>query len=250
MPWRDKRTPYRVLVSEIMLQQTTVSTVTSRYRDFLRRFPSFRRLSEASVAEVVAAWKGLGYNRRALALRECARRVTTDYHGRLPRSAEELARLPGIGAATAAAVLVYAFNIPRAYVEANIRRVFLHFFFPGRTGVPDSAILPLVESTMDRRNPRDWFYALMDYGAFLARSPDRLAATASRRSSRHRRQAAFEGSLRQLRGRILDVLIHEREATRSGIRRQVGPDSRLPEALDQLVAEGFLRRSAGRYSFR
>ena len=251
MPWRNNRTPYRVLVSEIMLQQTTVAMVTPRYMAFVRKFPSFRRLAAASVAEVVAAWKGLGYNRRALALRECARLVTERHAGRLPRSAEELVKLPGVGPATAAAVVVYAFDVPHAFVEANIRRVFLHFFFPRRTAVPDSVLLPLVEQSMDRRRPREWFYALMDYGTFLARGADRSAATASRRSSRYRRQAAFEGSLRQLRGKVLDVLISEREATEARVKTLLGSDPRLEEALAQLVSEGFIRRGAGgRYSFR
>jgi A/G-specific adenine glycosylase len=234
-----------------MLQQTTVAMVTPRYRAFLRRFPSFRRLAESSVREVITAWKGLGYNRRALALRECARRVTREHHGRLPRSVQDLVKLPGVGKATAAAVIVYAFNVPQAFVEANVRRVFLHFFLPGRRAVADSEILPLVERTMDRRNPRDWFYALMDYGAFLARGgADASAAAASRRSSRYRRQAPFEGSVRQLRGRVLSLLIRHGSRTHSQIRNELGSDGRLDDALQQLVSEGFLRHAAGRYSFR
>ncbi len=225
--------------------------VTPRYRAFLKRFPSFRRLAEASVAEVITAWKGLGYNRRALALLECARVITRQYHGRLPRSVETLVRLPGIGPATAAAIVVYAFNTPHTFIETNVRRVFLHFFFPARTGVPDSEILPIVEKTMDRRNPRDWFYALMDYGAFLAKgSEGEQAARSARRSARYRRQSSFEGSVRQLRGRILSVLIRGGHRTRSQIEKEVGPDQRLPAALEQLEAEGFLRRTRSQYRLR
>jgi A/G-specific adenine glycosylase len=251
MPWRTHRSPYRVFVSEIMLQQTTVTTVTPRYGAFLKKFPSFRRLAESSVQEVIAAWKGLGYNRRALALRESARIITGTHQGRLPRSFDELVALPGVGRATAAAVIVYAFNIPQAFIEANIRRVFLHFFFPGRIRVSDDAILPLVEQAMDRENPRDWFYALMDYGAFLAAGrAGSLGARASQRSSRYRRQAAFEGSLRQLRGRVLAVLIERRQAARAQMEKELGGDERLGEALDQLVKEGFLKLEKGRYSFK
>ncbi len=168
MPWRFSPSPYRVLVSEIMLQQTGISRVMAKYGAFLRAFPSLRRLAQASVADVLAAWKGLGYNRRALALLKTARIICENHRGRVPRSLDELVALPGIGQATASAVLVYAFNMPVAFIETNVRRVFLHFFFPGETQVSDARILPLVESTMDRENPREWFYALMDYGTMLA----------------------------------------------------------------------------------
>jgi A/G-specific adenine glycosylase len=234
-----------------MLQQTTVAMVTPRFKVFMKQFPSFRRLSEATVQDVIAAWKGLGYNRRALALLESARTITRERHGRLPRSVDGLIELPGVGRATAAAVIVYAFDLPQAFIEANIRRVFLHFFFPGRGGVPDTDILPLVEQTMDKENPRDWFYALMDYGAFLAAgSAGKPGARASQRSSRYRRQAAFEGSIRQLRGRVLSVLIARLQATRAQIEKEIGSEERLPEALSQLVKEGFLKLERGRYSFR
>jgi A/G-specific adenine glycosylase len=250
MPWRVTRTPYRVFVSEIMLQQTSVTRVTARYSSFLRVFPSFRTLASSSVQEVISAWKGLGYNRRALALRESARQITTDFHGRLPRTVEQLVRLPGVGHATAAAVIVYTFNIPVVFIETNIRRVFLHAFFPDKENVPDSVILPLVEKTMDRENPRDWFYALMDYGTALAAERAGRQRDPNRRSSRYRVQSPFKGSLRQLRGRVLSVIIQKKTVTFPELEKALNADSRISEALRQLEQEGFLRLSRGRYAFR
>ena len=246
MPWRVNRTPYRVFVSEIMLQQTSVARVTPKYGEFLRAFPSFRKLASANVQEVITAWKGLGYNRRALALRESARQITADHHGRLPRSVDELVRLPGVGRATASAVIVYAFDEPCVFMETNIRRVFLHHFFPDQENVPDSRIVPLVEETLDRERPREWYYALMDYGTALAAGRQ----NPNLRSSGYKVQSRFEGSMRQLRGRILSALMERQDVTARQIVSRLGADARLREALSQLVAEGFLRVRGGRYSFR
>jgi A/G-specific adenine glycosylase len=194
----------------------------------------------------MSEWKGLGYNRRALALRESARRVISEFRGKLPRTVDELTRLPGVGHATASAVIVYAFNIPLVFIETNIRRVFLHFCFPDQEKVPDALLAPLVEKTLDRRNPREWYYALMDYGAALPAGRQ----NPNRRSSRYRVQSRFEGSLRQLRGRILAFIMEKKSVTHRQIEADTGADPRLAQALEQLEKEGFLRASAGRYSFK
>jgi A/G-specific adenine glycosylase len=247
MPWRTNRSPYRVFVSEIMLQQTGIARVQAQYAGFLRRFPSFRALAKGRVEDVLAAWKGLGYNRRALALRQSALIISSAHGGRLPRTVESLVQLPGVGPATASAILVYAFDMPVAFIETNVRRVFLHCFFPEEDGVPDSRILPLVEETMDRLRPREWFYALMDYGAMLSKG----MPNPNRRSAHYKRQSAFEGSVRQMRGMVLKALLTLKRATQSQIAEAIGTDDdRLPEALQQLVAEGFLSLRKGLYYFR
>ena len=247
MPWRNTRVPYRILVSEVMLQQTGVERVMTKYAEFIRAFPGFRALAQAGVAEVLAAWKGLGYNRRALALREAARIVVETYHGRMPRTVETLIELPGIGRATASAVLVYSFNLALPFIETNVRRVFIHFFFPRSRQVTDAMLMPLVEGALDRDNPREWYYALMDYGAMLGKT----AVNANTRSARYRKQARFEGSIRQLRGKILAAILERGPVTEAQIARESGEvDERLSRALTQLVAEGFLRRQGRRYSFR
>ncbi len=247
MPWRQTRIPYRVLVSEVMLQQTGVGRVIPKYREFLRSFPSMRSLAESSVEEVLSAWKGLGYNRRALSLREAARIIRDAHGGRLPRTVDQLSALPGIGRATASSILVFSFDVPLVFMETNIRRVFIHFFFPKARKVTDAEILPLIEKTLDRKNPREWYYALMDYGALLrgaVRNPNL-------RSASYTRQAPFEGSLRQLRGRVLEAMLSLRAAGMKDIEKALPEsDPRVRRALDQLVAEGFLREKSGRYFFR
>jgi len=247
MPWRRTTVPYRILVSEIMLQQTSVPRVLSKYREFLRVFPSLTALARSEVQEVLAAWKGLGYNRRALALRDAARLLREKHAGRIPRTVDQLASLPGLGRATASSVLVFSFNVPIPFIETNIRRVFIHFFFPRSRNVPDSRLLPLVEKTMDRKNPREWYYALMDYGAYLRSA----GANSNLRSTVYVRQSPFEGSFRQLRGRVLDAMLTLGKATRAEIRATLEkPDERVGDALRQLVAEGFLTKKADRYVFR
>ncbi len=272
MPWRGTRAPYRILVSEIMLQQTPVGRVTAKYAEFLRAFPTVRALAAASVREVMAAWNGLGYNRRALALKEIAGIVVSEHHGRLPRTLEELLALPGIGRATACAILVYAFNRPVAFIETNIRRVFLHFFFPGRKNVADARIMPLAQKTLDASNPREWHYALTDYGAMFGKG----GQNPNRRSAHYQRQPSFEGSVRQLRGRVLAAMVELGSATVTQIVRRIGEmarrspatvhrgvpapprpfatsrgaDTRLADVLEQLAAEGFLVRRGARYCVR
>ena len=238
LPWRNTRNPYRILVSEIMLQQTQVSRVLLYYPTFLKRFPDFRALHRAPMREVLAAWQGLGYNRRALALKKIAEAVISRHGGKLPRDRESLLALPGIGQSTAGAVLAFAYHIPAPFIETNIRRVFLHFFFPNGKKVGDNAIFPLVEQTADRKNLREWYYALMDYGAMLAR----VAGGNPNRKSRHYKvQSKFNGSNRQLRGRILKLLIAEGLLALPAIARLVGKSNlQIVQVLAQLQKEGFI----------
>jgi A/G-specific adenine glycosylase len=163
LPWRHTTEPYRILVSEIMLQQTQVERVKERYEDFITQFPDFGALASTTTAEVLKAWQGLGYNRRALALRQTAIRVVEDFNGILPNNEKNLRSLPGIGPYTAAAVLAFAFNQPIPLIETNIRRVFIHCFFQDSSQVSDREILQLVGDTLDRENPREWYNALMVY---------------------------------------------------------------------------------------
>ncbi len=203
LPWRRALTPYRVLVSEVMLQQTQVPRVSTAFRAFIRAFPTFRALASAKPSDVLKVWQGLGYNRRALLLRRCAQQVTKAYRGRLPADFGALRALPGVGPYTAGAVLVFAFDRPWPLLETNIRRTYLHHFFPGKAGIGDDELMPLIERTMDRAHPRRWFSALMDYGTWLTT----WVPNPNRRSRHYVRQARFEGSDRQLRGRILRAML-------------------------------------------
>lgn len=243
--WRRTRNPYGILVSEIMLQQTQTKRVAGKYEQFLAAFPDFRALAEAPLQKVMAAWQGLGYNRRALSLKRTAAMVMERHGGRLPSSAEALAELPGIGKATASAILAFAFNRPSVFIETNIRTVFIHFFFPDRQNVTDREILPLVEGTLDRRNPRRWYSALMDYGVMLKRS----GQNPSRRSGHHRRQSPFEGSNRQVRGRIIRALVAHPGLTQTDLVRIAGSGPEIiAENLALLENEGLIRRRRRRFS--
>jgi A/G-specific adenine glycosylase len=189
MPWRVSRDPYHIVVSEIMLQQTQVGRVLSKYEQFISTFPDFDSVSKAPLQEILKVWQGLGYNRRAIALQKICQLVVTEYGGELPNCVETLQTLPGIGPATAGAICAFAFNQPTVFIETNIRRVFIHFFFPNRNGVKDKEILPLVERTLDIRSPRTWYHALMDYGAMLKKEEH----NPNRRSAHYTRQAPFQG---------------------------------------------------------
>ncbi len=211
MPWRETRDPYRILVSEFMLQQTQVERVMGKFGGFIDRFPDFRTLASAQLADVLSEWQGLGYNRRARGLHETAHAVIERFEGTLPSSPDILETFPGIGHTTARAIAAFAFGIPSAFIETNIRRVYIHFFFGGHDRVSDRDILPIADAALDRENPRDWHYALMDYGVMLGKT----IPNPNTRSTRHRRQSPFEGSLRQVRGAVVRLLAHMGGQTRS-----------------------------------
>ncbi len=147
LPWRQTTNPYRILVSEMMLQQTQVDRVKEKYREFLKVFPVPKKLAEASPAEVLAVWKGLGYNRRALYLKRAAEMIMHDFAGRFPRKVLDIQKFPGVGPYTARAVAVFAFNQPCTFIETNIRRVFLHFFFADKENVSDTELIPCIEKS-------------------------------------------------------------------------------------------------------
>jgi A/G-specific adenine glycosylase len=239
MPWRETRNPYRILVSELMLQQTQVPRVLAKYREFIARFPDAAALAKAPLRSVLTVWQGLGYNRRALALQQIARIVVERHKGKVPSSVDALVKLPGIGKATASAILAFAFNQPVAFIETNIRTVFIHFFFSDRDAVSDEEILPLVTQTLDVDNPREWYYALMDYGAFLKKT----SANAGRKSRHYHKQSPFDGSNRQVRGRIVRYLIKEGKSTEEAMVKQISLNAKpVRSALRDLVQEGIITR--------
>ncbi|MCA1959214.1 MAG: A/G-specific adenine glycosylase [Desulfomonile sp.] len=240
LPWRRTNDPYRILVSEIMLQQTQVERVLQKYDAFVERFPRFETLAAASLRDVLAAWQGLGYNRRAMALHQTAQRVVAEFGGNLPDSVETLKTLPGIGGATAGALVAFAFHKPSVFVETNIRRVFIYFFFRGENRVADRQIFPLVEQTLDRSRVRIWYYALMDHGAMLKTAE----GNPNRRSAHYHRQSSFLGSDRQIRGLILRGLIENHSLSEDALVAAVGKSpARVKAMISQLVQEGFLSRT-------
>ena len=239
LPWRETSDPYAILVSEVMLQQTQVTRVCNYYGRFLARFPDPDSLAAAPLGAVLELWSGLGYNRRALALQRAAGAVVREHGGVIPADRDALLRLPGVGPATAGALLAFAFARPAVFIETNIRRVFLHQYFPAATTVPDAALLPLVARTLDRRQPRRWYYALMDWGAALGQQ---RAGNPNRRSAHYSRQSPFAGSRRELRGRVLRLLAERRCLTFAELQDRCA-DDRLAAVVAELAAEQFLTRA-------
>jgi len=243
LPWRKTTDPYCILVSEVMLQQTQVDRVAPRYLSFLERFPDFVSLASATPSEVLREWQGLGYNRRALSLQAAARQVVESHGGVLPEDKRSLMSLPGIGSYTASAIRAFAFNQPDAFIETNIREVFIHHFFPEAESVTDAEIMPLVEMAVDRENPRRWYQALMDYGVKLKQQ-----GNASRRSAHHRPQSRFSGSRRQARGEILRLLLASGRLSLEALRESSDIwDTRYEDALKAMLQEGVVREHSGEY---
>jgi A/G-specific adenine glycosylase len=244
LPWRETEDPYHILVSEIMLQQTQVERVISKYGAFIAAFPDFQSLAQAPLQEILEVWQGLGYNRRAIALKKIAELVVTTYNGTLPSHPDELKKLPGIGRYTAAAIATFAFHQPTVVIETNIRTVFIHFFFHDQDNIKDTEILPLVEQTLDTAQPRIWYYALMDYGAMLKQQHP----NPSRRSAHYHKQTPFHGSNRELRGMILRTLTRESTMSERELVQTLTMDSeRVRGTLVQLQDEGFIEKSGNRY---
>ena len=335
LPWRRTRDPYGIWISEVMLQQTQVVRVETRWPAWLERFPSVDALAAAAPSDVLDEWQGMGYNRRALALHRAAQMVVDEFGGEFPREARELMRLPGVGPATAQGIRSFAFDLPGVYLETNVRTVFLHHFFPDIEAVPDKELVPLVEAAcpaapgvgaagavgaaacmgsnamgaagavactgsnatveagafLDRApaadplgltanapvggfagdpgpyaepedaddTPRAWYYALLDYGAYLKKT----LPNPSRRSSGYTRQSKFEGSRRQKRAHIVRMLLAARDSDPAGItleeavsgvnkleaaagREAVATDL-IASILADLEREGFCTRTTDRW---
>lgn len=237
LPWREDPSPYKVLVSELMLQQTQVTRVIPKFDAFMYTCPSFASLAEEPLGEVLALWSGLGYNRRAKFLHQTAQTVVRDFAGQLPSTRAELIKLPGIGKNTAGAILAYAYEQPVVFVETNIRTVYFHHFYPDASElVTDKQIENLVAQTIDKEHPREWYWALMDYGTHLKKTAGgRLAS-----SKHYTRQSPLKGSPREMRGRILKALVGG-ELQRDTLRERVEGDQRFEPALAALMVEGFVQ---------
>ena len=246
LPWRTTTDPYHVLVSEVMLQQTQVERVINKYRAFLEACPDLSSLAAAPLPVLLRLWQGMGYNRRALALRALACRVVKEYDGSLPADRDTLMTLPGIGPYTSGAIMAFAFNKPVVFMDTNIRRVFIHEFFQTSESIHDNELLPLVQQTLDVRHPREWYNALMDYGATLKQKQ----GNPNKRSAHYARQSSFENSNRQVRGRILKEILQAappltvaRIAEATGMERE-----RVERNLGDLEKEGFIIKRGRRYS--
>lgn len=244
LPWRKSHDPYRVLVSEVMLQQTQVERVIPYFEAWVKEFPNVRALATAPLSKVLRAWQGLGYNRRAKMLHQASKAVVKEYNGVFPKTPEALEELPGIGPYTARAVAAFAYNQDVVFIETNIRTVVTHHFFARKKQVKDSDLLPFLEKALPKGKSREWYSALMDYGAHLKRTGVRLNA----RAKGYKKQKTFEGSDRQARGAILKALVRGPKESRLLI-DLFGPERRgqLRNALASLTKEGMIELKQGKF---
>lgn len=255
LPWRQTSDPYKILVSELMLQQTQVNRVIPKYLDFIETFPSVQTLATANLSQVLSLWQGLGYNRRAQFLWQLAQKITRYSHATqnqlFPTTQEELQQLPGIGPYTASAIMTFAFNQPTIVIETNIRTVFLYHFFPSNNDsqkISDTQLVKLISDCLPQTNPKEWYWALMDYGSYLKK----VLPNPSRKSKHHTKQSKFKGSLRQVRGEIIRLLvqqINERKNlgfSKKELRHKItGNKLHFEAALQQLLDEKIIVVNAG-----
>jgi len=247
-PWRDTDDPYRIFVSELMLQQTQTERVLKKYGPFVETFGSFAELAAAPLTSVLQMWSGLGYNRRALGLKESATIIHTDYRDQVPSETADLLRLPMVGPATAGSLQAFVHNIPSVFIETNIRRVIIHFFFREREEVRDREVMEYTAALLDAENPRHWYYALMDYGVYLKYA----VPNPNRKSAHYQRQAPFENSNRQIRGALLSLLLRNGQMSTRQIREELTrfEPNRIEKCLRHLEDEGFLAAEGESYRIK
>jgi A/G-specific adenine glycosylase len=254
LAWRKNTSDYYVVVSEIMLQQTQVDRVIPFFNNWIEQFPNWQALASASQVSVLRHWKGLGYNSRALRLHKLAKIIVSEYSSQLPADLQILEKLPGIGPYTAGAIMAFVYNKPVVMIETNIRRVFLYHFFQGIDSVHDRDILELLQQSLPAKNIRQWYWALMDYGSYLGRE---LKINGKKFNpniiSRHyTKQSKFTGSDRQIRGKILEILLSEKTHTITftmlykKLLDLTDSRDRIDSILQDLIQEGFIGIKGGR----
>ena len=234
------------MVTEIMLQQTQVSRVSEIFPQFIKKFPSISSLARASREEVLQAWQGLGYNRRALYIHRSAQKIIEDYKNNVPHNQSILQTLPGIGPNTAASICAFAFNQPVVFIETNIRSVFIHHFFKDAKKIPDNEILPLIQKSLSIKNPREWYWALMDYGSMLKKQGE----NPSKKSQHYTIQKKFKDSNREVRGNILKMLLRgKKKMSQANFAQELHKTVKeLKKPLTQLCKEGFIQQNGQYYT--
>lgn len=229
-----------------MLQQTQVERVIPFYKKFIKQFPTAKKLAAAPLSGVLKAWQGLGYNRRAKMLQQAAKKLACAPSFRTRFNlVKRLGALPGVGPYTACAIAAFAFNKNIVFVETNIRTAIIHHFFMGKKKVSDIAIEKVLVKVLPKDRAREWYSALMDYGAHLKRS----GISHNARSTKHTKQSKFSGSLREARGAILRELAL-RGTTPSRLIGLLGDSRRaqMRAALRALWEEGLLEKAGENYT--
>ena len=247
MEWRRTRDPYRILVSEIMLQQTQVDRVRKKYVQFLKEFPTISTLAHAPLGDVLCVWSGLGYNRRAKYLHQCAKEVMKTYGGKFPNDEVSLKKLPGIGISTSAALRAFSFRADAPMIDTNIRRILVRVFFPER--IPsDRELYEFAKMLIPLGEGRMWNYAMLDVGATecTARNHSRTCPFGKLHGAvgdfiHKKPQKKFVNSRRFYRGKILRLLAIEKTTTHAVLQRLLGKKhSEFEEILNDLKTEGLI----------
>lgn len=257
LPWRNTDNPYRILVSEVMLQQTQVSRVIPKYEEFLEQFPTAQELADAPLSDVLTLWSGLGYNRRAKYLKQAAEKVVDTYDGRFPRDPQELQELPGVGPYTANAVASFAFNNGGPVFDTNVRRVMYRFY--GKA--PDNELETFHKSIFPPERSRRWNNAIMELGAEVCIDgtprcgdcPWRPSCTAWKKQDFEtpevQTQSTFKGSWRFYRSKLLHLLMEEDAMTREKIvdALELPEEYDLDELIEELLEEDMIAEQDGTY---
>ena len=230
LPWRKTTDPYKILVSEIMLQQTQVDRVIPKYLAWIKHFPNLKTLAKASTKDLLQYWSGLGYNSRALRLQKLAQEVIKNHNGKLPEDENVLIKLPGIGPYTARSVLIFAHNKNMGTVDTNIRRIFIHEFKLDES-FKDQNLLEFAHDITPKNQSCDWHNALMDYGATYLTSKKTGIRPVSR-------QSKFKGSKRMYRGKILKLLLQGNK-TISQLNKECNKD--VKDIINELKGEGMVK---------
>jgi A/G-specific adenine glycosylase len=250
LAWRKTSDPYRIMISEVMLQQTQVPRVIEKYQEFLDVFPTIESLAKSDLTSVLRVWSGMGYNRRGKFLRDAAITIIEKHNAQMPRDAISLRALPGIGSYTASAILIFAFNTLDTMIETNIRSAFIHFFCVKSdlmqknisAKIQDRELLPLIAQAAEGQDPRTWHWALMDYGSYLKK----LHPNPSRKSAHYTKQSKFEGSLRQVRGAIL----RELHGGSASVKSLPFEKERIESALSGLMRDGMIKKDKEKGKWR
>jgi A/G-specific adenine glycosylase len=233
LPWRLKREPYQIFVSEIMSQQTQISRVVPKFETWMKNFPTVESLAAASVSEVLRYWSGLGYNRRALNLKKTAEIIVKNFAGKFPITEKELLLLPGIGKYTARAILCFAYNQQVAVVDTNIRKILVtQFGFDGN----EKELYLAAEQLLPKDKAYEWNQALMDYAAAVLKKEKILIP----------RQSKFIGSHRYYRGQVLKYLLEHKKIELKKLGAVIKKDYSAPDKIWleklvlELIEEGFI----------
>lgn len=239
LPWRKTTDPYRILVSEFMLQQTQVSRVLSYYRQWINRWPTVNAIAAASLSDILQAWIGLGYNTRAVNLHRAARIIVEKFNGDVLEAMKHYKGIPGIGRYTSQAVQIFSTNADLVTVDTNIRRIFIQeFALP--PDVVEKDLWKLAEECLPRGKSRIWHNALMDYGA--------LHLTARKTGIKPKtRQSRFESSDRQIRARILRYILKDKLPASELETLLEIEQKRLISILEKMISEGIITKRNNRY---